>query len=80
MTTGEQILSYLRTVESASKEEIYQNIQTSYYANWQKHLGDALSRLVKAGKVERLGRGSYAWKGDHRIRKEVVNPDQMSLF
>ncbi len=54
------ILNFLRTVESASKEEIYNNSSLNYYHNWQKHAGDVLSRMVKLGIIKRIKRGSYA--------------------
>lgn len=71
----EEVLHYLQGMESATLEEIYINVHFGYYANWQKHMGAILSRMVKSGKVERVKPGLF------RIAKGQKGPnDQPSLF
>ena len=53
------IINYLKTVETATLSNIYNNIDKSYYANWQKHVGAIMSRLVKGGKVIRVKKGVF---------------------
>lgn len=77
------ILSFLSTVEYATKEEIYKNTNLSYYLNWAKHTGDVLNRMVKRGLIERVGYGKYAiCKTGKPVSKdhEYDNPNQMKLL
>lgn len=75
------ILKYLRSVECATKQQIYENSTMSYYHNWQKHAGDVLSRMVKQGLITRTKTGVYAIRGTGRKQSiEVENPNQVKLF
>lgn len=66
MTHPQEIIEYLKTVDTAKKKDIYDNVKFSYYHNWEKHLGDVLSRMVKSGKIIRVKTGVYsAIKSDH---------------
>lgn len=59
MRRSDEIFQYLRTVESATLEEIYQNVSFGYYHNAHKHLGSVLSNMVKNGKIERIKKGVF---------------------
>jgi len=66
MTHAVEIITYLKTVESATKKDIYENVKFSYYHNWEKHLGDVLSRMVVSKRIIRVRRGVYSClKSDH---------------
>jgi len=43
-----QVLLYLSKVESATKGEIYANVNFGYYHNWQKHFGITTMRSGNA--------------------------------
>lgn len=62
MTHPQEIQKYLITVESATLQEIYDNVTFSYYHNWAKYLGETLSRMVKSGAVLRVKKGVYKSK------------------
>mgnify|MGYP003451038764 CR=1 FL=1 len=67
-----QIIKYLSTVESATKKEIYDNVKFGYYHNWEKHLGDTLSRMVNRGFIFRVKKGLFSLTiPKERIIKEV---------
>lgn len=59
MTHSQEIIKYLQTVETATKADIYKNVKFGYYHNWQKHLGDVLSRMVNSKKIIREKKGVY---------------------
>lgn len=54
-----EILRYLKTVESATLSDIYNNTSLSYFHNWSKYTSEIMSRLVAKGKVERVKRGVF---------------------
>jgi hypothetical protein len=62
MTSNKQkeILRYLATVESATLEQIYENVTFSYYANWKKYIGEIMARLVIDRRVRRIKPGVFA--------------------
>lgn len=64
------VLNYLRTKENATLEECYQNSNQSYYLNWQKHMGDFMSRLIKQGYVERVKKGVFKIKTKQHNEKQ----------
>jgi hypothetical protein len=76
------ILNHLRTVESATLSELYQVSDYNYYANWEKHFGQVMSRLVKDGKVIRIKPGVFKLakfgEGEIRAKEEIKN--QLNLF
>jgi predicted transcriptional regulator of viral defense system len=76
------ILTYLNTVESATLEELYKVSDYSYYANWQKHFGQVMSRLVKQGKVVRIKKGVFriAKHNEFKASSEVEIENQIKLF
>jgi hypothetical protein len=59
MNYQSEIVAYLRTVESATLEEIYNNISANYMHNYKKHTGNLMNRLVRIGKVKRIKRGVF---------------------
>jgi predicted transcriptional regulator of viral defense system len=76
------ILTYLNSVESATLQELYHISDYNYYANWQKHFGQAMSRLVKRGMVARVKKGVFRiaklGEGEIRAKEEIEN--QIKLF
>ena len=73
-----QVLKYLSTVESATLKDIYNNVKFGYYHNWNKHLGELLSRMVKRGFIERVKKGTF-----RKLRNQSfieVEKNQTSLF
>lgn len=72
-----QILLYLQKVESARKAEIYANVNFGYYHNWEKHFGDALSRMVNRGLIFREKKGVYRIKPS---QKQIIEQPQIGLF
>jgi hypothetical protein len=74
-----EVLAFLRTVEQATLEQIYQAVSFSYYCNYEKHLGSLCSRLVKSGHITRVKPGTFKLGGS--VAKTVeVNPKQMILL
>lgn len=69
-----EVLRYLQTVPEANKDNIYINVSFGYYHNWQKHLGDVLTRMVKAGLIDRARRGIY------KTAVKTQLPVNMGLF
>jgi len=59
MTKQQEITMYLSKVPSATIDEIYANVSFCYYCNANKHLGAVLSRMVKAGKIQRVKKGVF---------------------
>ena len=60
-----------------TKAEVVDQFKSWYYYNASKHIGDVLTRLVRAGWLERPMRGHYS------VRKTVQPPianNQMGLF
>lgn len=58
--TQVQITTYLKTVESASKADLYELFSPGYYHNGEKHFGEILSRMVKRGLIKRIKKGCFA--------------------
>ena len=54
-----EIVEYLKTVESATIEDIYQNCGRIYYYNAHKYISQIMSRLVKQCKVIRIKKGVF---------------------
>ncbi len=77
-----EVLQYLNTVESAKKSDIYQNVKFGYFLNWEKHLGELLSRMVKRGMIERVERGVYKVRHLPKVnwQKDDVDPNQTQMF
>jgi len=72
-----QVMLYLSKVETATKSEIYSNVNFGYYHNWQKHFGDTLSRMVKIGLIFREKKGVYRLKPS---QKQILEQPQIGLF
>jgi hypothetical protein len=73
----QQIMRYLATVESATKQDIYDNVKFGYYHNWEKYVGETLSRMVKRQLVFRLKKGVYAIKP---TQKQIIEQPSIGLF
>ena len=54
-----QVLSYLRSVESATLLELYEHSEYNYYHNYSKHFGQVMAKLVGRGLVERISKGVF---------------------
>lgn len=62
MALGEkqrEVIEYLKTVESATLSEIYENGVTRHYYYHSRHLSPVMTRLVRAGWVVRIAHGRY---------------------
>lgn len=80
-----EISKYLAKVKVASLSDIYDNVPFGYYHNAEKHLGAILSRMVKAGKIERVKKGEFRWIdiaefNENLLKKEVEVKGQGKLF
>lgn len=69
-----EIISYLKTVDTATLSDIYNSISTSYYHNWSKHTGAIMSRMVANGQVERVKKGVF------RIAKKQWKAINQGIF
>ncbi len=69
------IFTYLKGVESATLDEITKAVPINYYCNAKFHIGNILSRMVKAKIIVRVKKGTYALK---RIRQPETS--QIGLF
>lgn len=70
-----EILRYLRTVESATLSDIYNNSSLSYFHNWSKYTSEIMSRLVAKGKVERVKRGVFKIRQKNSVLMSVFVKD-----
>lgn len=64
-TKQNEVLKYLRTVESANITEIYNNVSFGYYASQNKNLGKLLSGMVKNGMIIRIKKGYFKLNTEH---------------
>ena len=56
----QSVIAYLRTVESATTMEIYNNVPFGYFHNANKHMGALLATMVAQGKIQRIAPGRFA--------------------
>ena len=70
-----EVLKYLQTVDTATIEDIYQNIPFGYYCNANKHLGALLSRMVAKNKIIRVKKGVF-----RTVSKVDYKDSQIGLF
>ena len=75
-----QVISYLKTVESATLESIYTNIGFRYCQLWQHHLSELLSRMVKQGYIKRLSKGVFAFNSETPLLNKALDQNQLNLF
>lgn len=68
------VIKYLKTVKTATKLEIYDNINFGYFYNWQTHFGAVLSRMIKKKYIERVKTGVY------KIALKTQLPIENGLF
>lgn len=79
MTYKQTILfEWCRSNTQINKRKAVELIGHNYFTNADKHVGDVLSRMVKAGLFKRIKPGVFAL-GD-RTKKEVVPENQLDLF
>lgn len=64
---------------AATKRDIVENLDR-YYANGEKHMGDRLTRMVKAGFLKREKPGVYSLGPGKKQRPAVIADGQTSLF
>lgn len=74
-----EIQKYLQTVDKAGLKDIYMNVSFTYYANWGKHLGNLLSKMVRKGLVERVKPGVFKHLRMDAY-KEDNDPNQKLMF
>lgn len=71
----------LKNGDKITKKEAVQLIGSCYYCNASKHVGDVLSRMVKAGLLERVKAGTFIiGKNRRQTAQGVVNPNQLNLL
>lgn len=59
----QEIIRVLRDLGGkATKQELYDNCTTNYYANGKFHFGNILTRLVQRGILQRPKKGTYQFK------------------
>lgn len=58
----QSILAYLKTVETATLDEIVKNVPIYYYANSKFHIGNILRRLVKSNIITRIKKDVYSFE------------------
>ena len=75
-----QILTYLKTVKSARLADIYANTNFGYYHNWEKHLSELLSNMVRRGYIKRIKRGEFAFKSETPLLNKALDQNQLKLF
>lgn len=74
-----QIYDFVRRNGQATKKEISE-IADCYYCNGEKHVGDRLTRMVKAGLLIRVKNGVYK-PGPGKKSRPVPQPqNQQTLF
>lgn len=73
-----QVFDYVRSNGQITKKKAVELIGKSYYCNADKHVGDVLSRMVKAGLLKRIKPGLFEL-GD-RTNKNAVPQNQLDLF
>lgn len=77
------ILQTLQDKESMSKSELMEELQVNrwYYANYEKHFGEILSRMVNSGLIDRISKGKFKFKSSKRISNyPEVAKNQTELF
>lgn len=79
MTDKQQILfDYAKSNRQITKQKAVELIGKIYYCNADKHVGDVLSRMVKAGLLKRIKPGLFEL-GD-RTNKTAVPGNQLNLI
>lgn len=79
MTDKQQmVFDYVRSNGQITKQKAVELIGKIYYCNADKHVGDVLSRMVKAGLLKRIEPGLFEL-GD-RTNKTAVPENQLDLF
>lgn len=73
-----QVFDYVRSNGQITKQQAVELIGKSYYCNADKHVGDVLSRMVKAGLLKRIKPGLFEL-GD-RTNKTAAPENQLDLF
>jgi predicted transcriptional regulator len=67
-----EIVEYLKTVESATIEDIYQNCGRRYYHNAHKYISEIMSRLVKQGRVIRVKNGVFKAANRTIVQQDIL--------
>lgn len=76
MNKQNEILKVIYGKDSMTKKEIVKAVPFSYWNNTEKYIGEILTRMVRSGKLERIGRGIYKVGPG---KKEKINPDQIVI-
>ena len=82
MTTKQrEVMEYLRTVESATWQQIYNNVSWGYYCSQGANMAKFLAKMVKNGSIERVKKGVFKLSVSKRSGKPIeVNQNQQTLF
>jgi len=80
MTTDQRtIYNFIQSKGTVTKAEIIALVGDRYFCNEDKYTGDRLSRMVKAGMLERVKPGVYRAVNSEK-KAEPVNENQTTLF
>ena len=81
MTKQQEIIQFLRSVETATVQEIFLIISWRHYYYKKRHLGEILTRMVQNGSIQRVKKGIYKAAGERKVRGTAIpDPNQQSLF
>lgn len=72
------ILRYVKAEGQATTSQIIDRFKYRYFRNARKHVQATLTRMVKAGKIERIKRGTYQVCDQHTTQI-TIDPGQMTL-
>lgn len=74
------IYNFIRDNGTATKADIVALDGGKYYRHAEKYIGERLSRMVKAGLIERVKPGVFRIGGGKKQAVEPVNENQTALF
>lgn len=74
-----EISKYLAKVKVASLADICENIPYTYYCNGHKYYSAILSRMVKAGEIERVKKGEFRWIDTVEYNRNFLNQNNKAL-
>jgi len=80
MSNKDKILKYLSSVESATLEDICENIDATYFLNAKKYIGEICSRMVNSRRLIRPKKGTYKINPSYRKGCKPDTSNNPKLF
>lgn len=74
------IVEFCLSNNNACTKKDAMNLIDTHYCNGEKHVGEVLSRMVKAGILVRIKPGYFKLGTGVKKVKNVHNPNQTNLF